>query len=498
MWHPFSIRTDIRRSRRPQTHRAMRPSLEAMEYRVVLTAPAFDSVLGIGSDTAAVLAKGNAVDSVGNTYVTGYLYGTTDLDPAVDRPDGSDILTPRGSTDAFVAKYAPDNTLVWARLMGSDLDTGSLYTYEGGEDISVDGSGNVYVAGGFLGQADFGSFRLTSAGDKDVFVAKLDASGNFLWAKGWGGTTRDISGGLAVDGAGNVVSLGTTATVASSGGSFTINGFEVRKYSPTGAAVWAKRVNGVNTEATGVATGADGSVYVCGSFRGTVDFNPDSRKTSYASGASNAANGYVLKLTSAGAFGWVSPFVAKTGENPSSLSTCSDIAVDTSGNIVVAGRYWGQVDLNPSSNVDTRLPNLSSSGDGFVAKLSSAGTLAWATPLGGSAINSLALDASGSVYLTGSYSNVFTPGFGLPTSVSNGGNDVFVAQISGSGAVNWAVTFGGTGSDDGYAVSVDSSGMVYLAGTYSNTVDFDPDPLGTYALTNPAKANMFLLKLRKR
>ncbi|WZP00845.1 hypothetical protein EP7_002500 [Isosphaeraceae bacterium EP7] len=494
MWHPLSSPT--RPTPRRRNASARRPRLESLEGRVVLSV-AFDSVLGVGSDTAAVLAKDNAVDAAGNTYVTGYLYGPTDLDPAVDRPDGSDILTPRGSTDAFVAKYAPDNTLVWARLMGSTLNTSSLYTYEGGDAVSVDGSGNVYVSGGFLGQADFGPIRLTSAGDKDVFVAKLDSSGNFLWAKGWGGTTRDLSGGLAVDGSGNVVSVGTTATVASGGGSFTPNGFEVRKYGPTGTAAWTKRINGTNAEGTGVATDATGNVYLCGSFRGTMDFDPGSGKkeVTYVTGAAGAGNGFALKLTTSGSFAWVAPFVAKTAESPNSSAFCTDIAVDVAGDVVVGGYYGGQVDFNPSPTVDYRLP---SSGGGFAAKLSSAGALAWATPLGGAYINSLALDASGSVYLTGNFSQVFTPGFGLPSATSNGGSDVFVAQLSNTGAVNWAVTFGGTGSDNGYAVAVDSAGTVYVAGTYSNTVDFDPDPVATYELTNPAKGDMFLLKLRRR
>jgi hypothetical protein len=82
--------------------------------------------------------------------VTGILHGTMDFDPAVDRPDGSDILTPRGSTDAFVAKYAPDNTLFWARRMGSDHVNVNTYLFEKARTSPSTGPGRCVSLGGRL------------------------------------------------------------------------------------------------------------------------------------------------------------------------------------------------------------------------------------------------------------------------------------------------------------------------------------------------------------
>ena len=493
MRSPFSSRA---RSfpRRSRIAHSFRPRLDSLEDRVVLSA-VFDSVLTIGSDTASITPTDNAVDAAGNSYVTGILIRPMDFDPANVHSDGSDILSPRGSSDAYVVKYAADNSFLWARSMGSDYIQSGMNYYERGNGVRVDGAGNVFVTGTFYGQADFGAVRLTSAGYSDAFVVKLDPNGNTLWAKGWGGANQDIGNDIALDSAGNVVSVGSSAIVNSSGG-WTSNASELRKYSPTGVAVWSQRIASPTNAATGVATDAVGNVYVSGEFSGTADFNTDARKTAYASGPSGS--GYVLKLTSAGSFGWVAPFVSKTAESPGSFVSLSDIAVDTAGNVIVGGYYKGQVDLNPSSSVDYRLPNTRNY-NGFVVKLSTGGSLAWAIQSGGDYVNSVAVDASGAVYATGSFeAQGFTPGFGLPSVVSNGGADAYVTKYTSSGTLDWALTFGGTGNESCYGIAVDASGTIYLAGYYSpGTTDFDPDPLTSHESTNTAFTDMFLLKLRQ-
>src|SRR5262245_40472792 len=140
MWQPFSSLTQT--THEPsRSSRARRPRLEFLEDRVVLSA-VFDSVLDVGNDTTSIFPKDNAVDAAGNTYVTGLLYGQMDMDPNVARPDGSDILTPVGSQAAYVAKYAPDNTLVWARAIGSSYrrTTNPNDPFEQGRSIALDTS----------------------------------------------------------------------------------------------------------------------------------------------------------------------------------------------------------------------------------------------------------------------------------------------------------------------------------------------------------------------
>ena len=98
--------------------------------------------------------------------------------------------------------------LQWAKAMGGT----SSYDHDYAKSIAVDSSGNVYTTGYFYGTVDFnpgtGVFNLTSAGVSDIFISKLDASGNFVWAKAMGGTSTDLGYSIAVDGSGNVYTTG--------------------------------------------------------------------------------------------------------------------------------------------------------------------------------------------------------------------------------------------------------------------------------------------------
>ncbi|WP_165251531.1 hypothetical protein [Paludisphaera soli] len=503
MWTSFSSPRHRHSQRLPGPRRALRPILTTLEGRIVLSV-AFDSVLTVGNDTASISLTDSAVDAAGNTYVTGNLQATMDFDPANVRADGSDILSPRGTSDAYVAKYNADNSFAWARSLGGDyVRQSNLDEFEKGNGIRVDGAGNVYVTGTFFGQADFGAFRLTSAGDADAFVAKLDGSGGVVWAKGWGSSEQDVGNDLAVDGAGNVISVGTSAYSDPVKG-WIANESQVRKYGPTGAAVWSASFAGPTHGAYGVATDAANNIYVAGRFSGNPDFNPSPKKANYASASgsySNYGSGYVLKLTSAGAYGWVSAFQTRpTQKTSGSALTIFDIAADAAGDVAVVGNFQGEIDFNPSASVDTRLPDTRLV-NGFVVKLTSNGSLAWARHTGGDGAAAVAFDAAGAVYVTGWFSSAapgFSPGFGLPDTPSHGAADVYLSKYTSAGNLAWAVTFGGAGPDAGHGLSVDASGIIYLAGLWgAGTTDFDPTLQGTQERTNTAFGDLFLLKLRQ-
>ncbi|MBK8619436.1 MAG: SBBP repeat-containing protein [Anaerolineales bacterium] len=101
-----------------------------------------------------------------------------DFDPSPDTA----YLTSAGQQDIFISKLDSNGNYVWAKSMG-----GTDYDYANG--ISVDSSGNVYTTGTFLNTVDFdpgpNDANLSSVGWNDIFISKLDGSGNYVWARAW-------------------------------------------------------------------------------------------------------------------------------------------------------------------------------------------------------------------------------------------------------------------------------------------------------------------------
>ncbi len=422
--------------------------------------------------------------------MTGYFSGTVDFDPS---DIALELLTARGTRDAFVAKFDSNNSLIWARRMGGDSpDAGNT---DVGRKLAIDGNGNIYVSGEFYGSSDFGTTILSSAGGKDGFIAKLDSAGTFQWANRLGNIADDSAGGIGVDAAGNVYAIVARLQVAN----------DILKFNSDGDTIWSKSVgaNGSFNSSPDLAVDSLGNVFVSGSFSGTVDFDPSS-KTKYVSSGLNSGNpneaGFVLKLNTNGKFGWVSPFVGQFEGTTKGYSYATSVALDHSGNVIVGGSYRDSVDFNPGSGT-AMLPTI---GGGFIAKLNTSGGLVWARALERQIssnllfVHGLALDGANSVYATGYFTGTvdLDPSAAISPRTSAGGTDVYVVKLTASGNFGWSESFGGTGDDGGSGIAVDTAGDVYLVGFYQGTVDFDPTT-ETY-LTNPGPfRNAYLIRLRR-
>ena len=154
---------------------------------------------GISED----IGQAVSVDTLGNVYTTGWFNDTADFDPGA----GTALLTSTGSADIFVSKLDNGGNYVWARAMGGPSSA------DVGYDIGIDPSGNVYTTGSFQGtDVDFdpgtGTFPLTSAGNEDIFISKLNSSGSFVWAKAMGGPSTDYGYDIAVSPTGAVHTTG--------------------------------------------------------------------------------------------------------------------------------------------------------------------------------------------------------------------------------------------------------------------------------------------------
>ena len=434
-----------------------------------------------------------AVDGSGNVFTTGSFDGTVDFDPGIGT---SNLTAPY--QDVFVSKLDSSGNLVWAkRLGGSDTDRASA--------VAVDGDGNVYTTGYFSGTADFdpgdGTTNLVARFSADVFVSKLNSSGNFVWAKRLGGVGTDIGTSLAIDGAGNVYTTGNFNDVADfdpGDGTENLtpagNAVFVSKLNSSGIFVWAKSFRNDNwTESRGVAVDGDGDVYTTGYFNGTADFDPGDGTLNMTSAGS--ADVFVSKLNSSGNFLWAK----KLGGL--GYDTANALAIDGAGNVYATGYFNGTADFDPGDGTF----DMTSAGedDVFVSKLNSSGNFVWAKKLGGTRANraiGIDVDGAGNVYTSGRSQGTadFDPGVGTENLTSAGGYG-FVSKLNSSGNFVWAKILGtanGAAYGDVYAygVTVGDDGSVYTAGFFGGTVDFDPGT-GTANLTSSASYDVFVLKL---
>ena len=374
----------------------------------------------------------------------------------------------------------------------------------GGAAVATDDAGNVYATGGFEGTVDFDpgpdTFNLTSAGERDTFVSKLDSGGNFVWAKRIGGDSRDFGSSIAVDSVGNVYTTGrfTNTTDFDPGpGTFNLTSATaatdafVSKLDSGGNFVWARRMGGTNYDSgSGIAVDSSGNVFTNGGFYKTVDFDPGPGTFDLTSTGRESA--FVSKLDSDGNFVWA----RQIGGSGTRDVEASGIAIDASGNVYSTGFFQETADFDPGPGTF----NLTSAGssDVFVSKLDSGGNFVWARQMGGYPGAGIALDASGDVYTAGAFSGTadFDPGPGTFNLISAGGSDVFVSKLDSAGDFVWARQLGdnASGRSGGAGIALDASGNIYTTGSLSGTVDFDPGP-GTFNLISAGSNDVFVSKL---
>ena len=167
---------------------------EKSELSSTLLTPKWEWAQSAGEDQFDT-GQSICVDSSGNSYVTGWFYGTVTFGP--------DTLYTFGYEDIFVAKLDPLGNWLWAKNAGGST---SGYGYDAGTGIDIDSNGDIYITGYFRGNAKFvgSTISLTSVSDSvDVFVAKLDTNGAWLWANSGGGINEDKSIGISMDSVGN-------------------------------------------------------------------------------------------------------------------------------------------------------------------------------------------------------------------------------------------------------------------------------------------------------
>jgi hypothetical protein len=227
-------------------------------------------------------------------FVTGSFTGTADFDPS----SATANLTSAGGNDIFIAKYNSSGDYVWAKGMGG---TGS----DIGNSLALDGRGNVFVTGQFASTADFdpsaSTATLTSAGILDIFIAKYNSTGDYLWAFRMGNTTDDIGYSIILDGNSNAIvagffqenapidfdpSAGITNLTSMSGGYYGFIASYTTCYNPTAGGTIATAQSGTSPFNPAAFT----SSAAASGYSGTLEYKWQSSITSNSSGFSDIAS----------------------------------------------------------------------------------------------------------------------------------------------------------------------------------------------------------------
>jgi hypothetical protein len=444
--------------------------------------------------TSHVISNSMAIDGSGNIYTTGYFEGIVDFDPGI----GTAYLnTGFNYLNIFIQKLDSSGNFCWAKQMGGGF-------VDIGNSIMVDSVGNIYTIGVFQGTVDFdpdtGISNLTSHGGRDVFVQKLDANGNFLWTKNFGGSSNDDCLSSTLDESNNIYITGFyqgTADFNPGLGNFMLTSvgsddIYIQKLDNHGNFVWAKSIGGSAIDrGQSIAVDKDKNIYVTGFFRDSVDFNTGLGTTIlYSAGASDI---FIQKLDSNGNFNWVKSMGGPLDEYGNTLK------LDAFGNIYTIGYFNGTLDFNPGTG--TNLFTSIGMADIFIQKLTKHGNYSWAKQMGG--LNndygmSIAVDASSNCYSTGFFEGVsdFNPGSATAFLTSSGGSDIFVQKLDSNGSLTWAKHMGGAANDESRAIVVDHNKNIFSTGNFQGTADFDPG-VGTTALASAGLTDVYIHKLNQ-
>lgn len=421
-------------------------------------------------------AFSTATDSIGNVYLAGRSDGYSTFAIATI---GSHQSTTYGPGAAFLAKFNPNGTRLWATYYGNN--GGST-----GYACATDLNNNVYLAGATalaVGNAisTVGAHQSGYGGVLDAFLAKFDSNGVRLWGTYYGGANLEWARSCKTDSFGNVYITGQTAsssaidTIMASpnayqplfgGGYFDAY---LAKFNSNGVRQWSTFIGGTgDEEARSCAIAADGNIIITGftsSTSGTAITTQGSQQSTYGGGASDA---FVMKFTSNGVRVW-GTYYGGAGEDRGTCCT-----VDPVGNVY----FVGETDATSTSAISTLgsfqfLPG--GQEETFLVKFDSTGNRIWGTYFGGLGkdyVKACAITKNNKLIIAGETtsfnSTQIATAFGHQP-VFGGDIDAYLAQFDSSGFREIGTYYGGSADENGNSCSIDLNGNIYFAGiTRSN------------------------------
>lgn len=320
------------------------------------------------TSSATGRAESMSIDATDAIFITGEFRGSMDYSAS----NGNVITVTSGNSgqndDAYLGKIngATGETIFYKAFESTTNPGGGK-----GESIITDNAGNVYITGSLFGSVDFdpnsGIITLSSTGDSDIFVAKLNNAGSLIWAKSMGGTAFDDAKNIAID--------------------------------------------------------SNGNLLISGGFRGTTDLDPSA--TTFPLTSQGNTDAFIVQLDNDGNFNWANSF----GANGTDIG--ESIAVDENDNVYTVGPFGGTVSFNTddgvfelisNGNIDVFIHQQDASGNFMSAN--AIGASAFDTP------ETIMINDASEIFVTGAFSTIvdFDTDSGTTNLTSNGSRDIFVAK----------------------------------------------------------------------
>lgn len=443
----------------------------------------------------------SAVDAGGNICIGGKIDGVIDFDP------GPGVTSYTHSNKAYLAKYSPSGSLLFAGIYVGDAES-RIYS------IDFDSNSNIYVYGYFAyGYTDFdigaGTYSL-AANNSDFFVAKYNSSGVIQWAINVGDPNSTLNPyKMEVTSGGSVVVTGDFTNFVdfdpSIGGVTTLTSnaqsdVYVATYDNAGNFNWAKSFGGSGIDqGYGIDVDASGNVAVTGTYEYTVDLDPGAGTTTVISEGSQDI--FVSKFSSTGVFLW-------GGSMGGPLSDVGGrVKFNSTGEVIVSSAVQSSTfDVNPLAGVTPQI-KIGDPGynDILLSKLNGTnGALVWSkvgAPTGqNNAVGAgLHIDSQNNIFLAGNFSGVMdfdmNGGTYTLTPQVNPFQDIFVAKYDNSNAnLIFAFNMGGGNQAGTLCRDVSVKGdTLFLAGVHTNTMDMDPGA-GTFSLDLLGGSDFYISK----
>lgn len=409
----------------------------------------------------------------GETYIVGYTLSTNFPSENAYNSTGN------GLKDVFVTKLnATGNGLIFSTYLGGSAD-------DEGRGIAIDDSGNSYIIGS-TNSSDFpmkNAYNSTYGGNQDVFVTKLNATGNGLeFSTYLGGNVEDYGQAITVDSAGNSYITGYTNSTnfpnqtAYQDSKDSFEDVFAAKLNPLGnGLIFSTFIGGSGSDyGYGIAIDTFGYTYVIGA----TDSSDFPTPTGFDTSSNGGFDAFVTKLSTTGDGVEFSTYFGG-GSNDYG----EGIAVDANGNSYITGRTTSS-DFFTTLNTynDTYSGNM----DTFIAKLNAAGTgVAFSTYLGGNGVDKawdIAIDTDGNTYITGETASSNFPTSRAFDSTLSGASDAFATMLNKSGTgLDFSTYLGGSSSDAGESIGLDVYGTTYVAGRTSSS---------NFPLVNPINSSL--------